>query len=303
MAVKNSTDDLVDDNARDDVVELTLSRSVATTNTSFVRQAVRRRAQALGLECAQVELVQFHVVVHCTRGSGRHMVDFDEIDVAEGTAIWIRPGQVQRWSDTDNDFDADIIVFESSMIPELPLFDHFAGGATVVHLGADSPLVQQQFQWMSADLDSADDKSVAAAVVGVVLRLFARNADVANRGDDPRRQLANAFINSIDDNIEQRSVTWHAQQIGASARSVSRATIEVLQLRPKEAIDSRVILEAQRRLAWSDDDIATIARALQFSEASNFTKFFKARTGTSPSDFRESVIQLNTDGAQDLVKK
>lgn len=277
----------------DEAVELTLSRAVATTDTSNIRQSVRHRAQAEGFGGAQVELVQFHVFVHCTRGAGSHMVDFEDIEVSEGTAIWIRPGQVQRWSDADNDFDADVVVFESSLIPELPLFDHFAGSTGVASLGSDSDRLREQIRWMAADLQSADDKSVAAAVVGVILRLFARNADTASTNGDPRRLLANAFVNSIDSNIDQRSVAWHAQQIGASARTVSRATVETLALRPKQVIDSRVILEAQRRLAWSDDDIATIARALRFSEASNFTKFFRAKTGTSPSEFRESVVDLD----------
>lgn len=293
VAVNKPTADLVDNRTLDDAIELRLNRAVAKTDTSFIRQLVRQRAEAEGSPCFQVELVQFHVFLHCTRGAGRHMVDFEEIEVSEGVAIWIRPGQVQRWSETRDDFDADVVVFESSSIPELPLFDHFAGGTSIAHLGSDSSRLQEQIRWMAIDLESTDDESVAAAVVGVILRLFARNADSNTVSDDPRRRLARAFINSIDDNIDQRSVTWHAQEIGASTRSVSRATIETLELRPKEVVDSRVILEAQRRLAWSDDDVATIARALRFSEASNFTKFFRTRTGTSPSEFRQSVTNLD----------
>lgn len=277
----------------EDVVELKLNQAVAATDTSFIRESVTARARAKGLACAQVELVQFHVFVHCIKGSGQHMVDFEDIEVRPGTAIWIRPGQVQQWSDTGDGFDADVVVFESSVIPELPLFDHFVGGTNTAQLGSDSALVRQQMDWLAADLESTDDTSVAAAVVGVILRLFARQAAPTGSDNDPRRILAYEFIASIDANIEQRSVTWHAQQIGASARSVARATIETLNQRPKEVIDSRVILEAQRRLAWSEDDIATIARALEFSEASNFTKFFRSRTGTSPSDFRDSVTEAN----------
>ena len=66
-----------------------------------------------------------------------------------------------------------------------------------------------------------------------------------------------------------------------------------------------MILEAQRRLVWSDDSVEAISigrtpkessddsveaisRALGFSEASNFTKYFRARTGESPTAFRRS---------------
>jgi AraC-like DNA-binding protein len=275
----------------DDFVEMTLSRQIATTNTSFIRAAIRDRINADGLDGPPVELVRFHVFLHCTRGTGRHMVDFEDFELQAGTVLWIRPGQVQRWSDIDDDFDADVVVFESSAIPDLPLFDHFAGRTSTAQIGSDSKRLTNQMTWLAADLEATNDTGMAAAVVGVILRLFARHVDAAAERNDHRHRLATAFVDSIDQNIKERAVTWHSQHIGASARSIARATVEVLGLRPKEVIDSRVILEAQRRLAWSTDDIATVARTLRFSEPSNFTKFFRARTGMSPSAFRESVTE------------
>lgn len=286
----------------DDVVEMRLSQPLGATTASFIRSTLRKRCREQGLDGNPVELVQFHVFMHCTKGSGRHMVDFENFDLKPGTALWIRPGQIMRWSDVDDGFDADVAVFESSAIPDLPLFDQFAGRTTFAEVGDDSVRLKNQMKWMASDLEATGDTSTAAAVVGVILRLFARGIAQDDVSNEPRQRLAAAFVESVDNDIENRSVAWHAQQIGASARSVARATEEVLGLRPKEVLDSRVILEAQRRLAWSDDDIATIARGLQFSEASNFTKFYRARTGASPSEFRESVDKLGNDSETRIVK-
>ncbi len=221
------------------------------------------------------------------------MVDFEDYEMEPGTAIWVRPGQVQRWSSVTGGFDADVAVFESTSIPDLPLFDQVSGTTRVTTLGDDAHRLQQQMAWMAADLEASQDQAMAAAVVGVILRLFARHANAARPDEDtPSRRVTAAFLDSIDRNIEQRSVAWHARQIGASTRSVARATAATLDQRPKDVIDARVILEARRRLAWSDQDIATIARALRFSEPSNFTKFFRTRTGTSPSSFRDAVTSI-----------
>lgn len=279
----------------DDVVELNLTRAVNVTETSFIRASIRERVEAGGLDGPPVELVRFHVFIHCTRGSGSHMVDFEDHEMRPGTTIWIRPGQVQRWSDTDDEFDADVAVFESSSIPDLPLFDQANGATNVARLGDDAERLQQQMAWMTADLEAHRDEAMAAAVVAVILRLFVRHArsDV-EWSDTPGRRLAAAFGESVHHNIEQRSVAWHARQIGASTRSVARATTSTLGQRPKEVIDARVILEARRRLAWSTEDITVIARALRFSEASNFTKFFRMRTGVSPSTFRDAVNALGS---------
>lgn len=274
-------------------IEMNLSQAVNVTNTTFIRAALRGLVQLDGLAGVPVELVRFHVFVHCTGGSGRHMVDFEDHEVTRGTAIWIRPGQVQRWSDVDAGFDADVAVFESSSIPDLPLFNRFLGATAIANIGDDTDRLEQQMAWMASDLAASQDQAMAAAVVGVLLRLFARHAV---RGDErsltPAGQLAASFIDSVERDIEQRSVAWHAHQIGASTRTVARATAEVLGQRPKAVIDERVLLEAQRRLAWSSEDISAIAKALRFSEASNFTKFFRSRTGISPSAFRSAVLSM-----------
>lgn len=276
----------------DDVVELNLSKAVNTTNTSFIRAAIQGRIERDGLEGPPVELVQFHVFIHCTAGSGRHMVDFEDHEMERGHAIWIRPGQVQRWDFVNAGFDADVAVFESSAIADLPLFDRFLGATATTQMGGDTERLQEQMLWMANDLESSGDKAMAAAVVGVILRLFARHAGGDHEPTTPAQRLTAAFVDSIENNVEQRSVGWHAQHIGASTRSVARATKEALGQRPKDLIDASVVLEAQRRLAWSTDDVSTIARALRFSEASNFTKFFRARTGTSPSAFRQAITSI-----------
>ena len=279
----------------DDIIELNLSQSVNVTNTASIRSSVAEWIERDGLDGPPIELMRFHVLVYCTAGVGQHMVDFDDYEMTPGTAMWIRPGQVQQWSNVHDDFSAEVVVFQTSSVPDLPLFDYLHGKTAITDMGEDADRLRQQIEWMSNDLQASQDEALAAAVVGVLLRLFARHAGGhIDNFTAPGHMLATDFVASIDQNIEQRSVAWHAQQIGASTRSVARATAEALGQSPKDVIGARVILEAQRRLAWSNDDIATIARSLRFSEASNFTKFFRRRTGISPSEFREAVNQLET---------
>jgi AraC-like DNA-binding protein len=49
------------------------------------------------------------------------------------------------------------------------------------------------------------------------------------------------------------------------------------------------VLEARRRLAHGRDPVARIAADLGFDDASNFSKYFQHRTGTTPAAFRERV--------------
>lgn len=282
--------------AMDDIVELNLSLPINVTNTDFIRSHLREQIERDDLSGPPIELVRFHVFIFCVRGSGRHMVDFTHHRLEPGTALWVRPEQIQQWDDVGADFDADVIVFESSSIPDLPLFDPRRLATCVAQLGSDTQRMSELIRWMASDLEANFDQATAAAAAGVVLRLFARHVQ-RNDGDSPAERLTTAFVESVDRHSNQRTVVWHARQIGASTRSVARATSASLGLRPKEVLDARVVLEAQRRLAWSEDEIATIARALQFSEPSNFTKFFRARTGMAPSEFREAASSLTSNSS------
>jgi transcriptional regulator GlxA family with amidase domain len=59
----------------------------------------------------------------------------------------------------------------------------------------------------------------------------------------------------------------------------------------KRAIDQRVVLEAQRLLAHSAQQVSSIAASLGFSSATNFAKFFQLHTGSTPSAFRDQFCR------------
>ncbi|GAA3572971.1 hypothetical protein GCM10022222_66530 [Amycolatopsis ultiminotia] len=54
----------------------------------------------------------------------------------------------------------------------------------------------------------------------------------------------------------------------------------------KRFLDERIALEARRRLVTTDSSVATIARELGFTEATNFVKFYRRLTGTTPTATR-----------------
>lgn len=269
-----------------DIVELTLSRSVNVTDTRHIRRRVAARATT---GAPAVELVHFNVFVLCVDGSGTHMVDFVDHDMRPGAAIWIRPGQIHQW-DLAGGFEAVVVVFDSAAIPDLPLLERRTAGATIASL-EDVDHARQQVEWLATDLETCGDEGIGAAVVAVLLRLFERGVDtpVGTEASPERRELTQRFLESIETNLDRRAVGWHAPRIGASTRTLARATAAVLGQAPKEVIDGVVMLEAQRRLAWSTDDVATIARDLRFTDSSNFSKFFRARAGVAPSAFRARV--------------
>jgi AraC-like DNA-binding protein len=57
-------------------------------------------------------------------------------------------------------------------------------------------------------------------------------------------------------------------------------------LTPKALIDQRICLEAKRLLVYSTLSGSSLSSLLGFSEPTNFVKFFRRTTGTTPQQFR-----------------
>jgi AraC-like DNA-binding protein len=56
-------------------------------------------------------------------------------------------------------------------------------------------------------------------------------------------------------------------------------------------MENRIIEEASRLLTQTDISIADIGQRFAYSEATNFTKFFKGMTGMTPLQFRKSHLK------------
>jgi AraC-like DNA-binding protein len=79
-----------------------------------------------------------------------------------------------------------------------------------------------------------------------------------------------------------RSVGDYAAMLGYSEKSLYRAILSSAGLTPKQVIDERVSLEAQRLLVHTRWSLKHIAAELGFSEPSNFVKFFRRTVGQAP---------------------
>jgi AraC-like DNA-binding protein len=60
---------------------------------------------------------------------------------------------------------------------------------------------------------------------------------------------------------------------------------------PCDFVEERIVLEAKKMLGETSLSISEICYRLTFHEPTNFTKFFKAMTGVTPSQYRKKIIE------------
>jgi AraC-like DNA-binding protein len=177
-------------------------------------------------------------------------------------------------------------------------FDDISWPSAMHFEGEDSRAVLDWMELIGRLYDSVDDSPAASALLRHTVT--AMLLDVARRGrlgsTPPDLPPADVLrIRQFKQDLERsfrvtRNVGDFAQRLRCSTKTLDRTCRAVSGLSAKETVDARVVLEAKRLLAHTVLTVAAIGEELGFSEPTNFVKFFKARVGLLPGEFRAQGV-------------
>ncbi len=95
------------------------------------------------------------------------------------------------------------------------------------------------------------------------------------------------FRRLVDERFRtRRSVAHYAEALGVSVGHLGRLCRDVLGISPLDAINERLLHEAQRELVYSSVSIKQLAWELGFEDEAYFGRFFKKHTKQRPTEFR-----------------
>ncbi|MGW1561135.1 helix-turn-helix transcriptional regulator [Streptomyces sp. NPDC002144] len=241
----------------------------------------------------------FHHLITLAGGTLGHTVDFTPYFLEAGSWLWVRPGQVQQWGDL-TDAEGTAILFRQDFLDPAT-----SAGARVEDphapilrrpLSDDSRALRLAVDHLTAEFHALGDlplelhtAALRHLLAVLVLRLAHLTVPVGSPAPEPDATYLR-FRDAVErDFAHTRRVEDYADALGYSARTLSRATLASAGIGAKEFIDRRVVLEAKRLLAHSDQTAARIADRLGFSSATHFSKYFHQRTGQTPITFRDTV--------------
>ncbi|WP_030662687.1 helix-turn-helix transcriptional regulator [Streptomyces cellulosae] len=248
----------------------------------------------------RVHRIDFHVVMLFDDGPVPHMIDFAEYEATAGDLLWIRPGQVHRFSRTC-EYRGTVLTMQPGFLPrstveatglyryDLPPLlrpDEAQRG------GLRPALAQLQREYedtttLPLSLHTAVLRHSLSAFLIRLAHLAASSAEAARRQSDTTFTL---FRDAVEKGFAtNHSVSAYADALGYSRRTLVRAVRAATGETPKGFIDKRVILEAKRLLAHTDMPIGRIGAAVGFPDAANFSKFFQQHTEMTPAGFRAEL--------------
>lgn len=243
----------------------------------------------------------FYHWVYFEKGSGTHTIDFDTFEVKKGMFYAMKPGQVHSW-DFRSKVDGIVVNFSPLFFDKLQmhsgLLDQFRifGGDTRQQVIRFAPKEQSHIaalcQRILSEKERPDELSYLS-IANTLLKLFilADRKTVAHTESSRENHSHYAHFRRFEQLLETeykqlKLPKSYAERLfltphllNAICNTYAGASAGVL-------IRNRVLLEAKRLLVNFNLQINEIAFELDFSDASNFNKFFKKHCGITPEQFR-----------------
>ncbi|MFD6169237.1 helix-turn-helix domain-containing protein [Streptomyces coeruleorubidus] len=248
----------------------------------------------------RVHRIDFHVVLLFGEGPVRHMVDFTEYEAAAGDLLWIRPGQVHRFSRT-SEYRGTVLTMQPGFLPRATV------EATGLYRYDLPPLLRPDAAQLAGlrnalgqlrreyeDTDTLPLSLHTAVLQHSLTAFLLRLAHLAASSAESVRQQSDSTFTLFREAVEKdfatnHSVSAYADALGYSRRTLVRAVRAATGDTPKAFIDKRVVLEAKRLLAHTDLPIGRVGAAVGFPDAANFSKFFHQHTDLTPAAFRAEL--------------
>jgi AraC family transcriptional regulator, transcriptional activator of pobA len=102
------------------------------------------------------------------------------------------------------------------------------------------------------------------------------------------KDLLNKFNLLLEENLyNSRSVKYYANLLAISTKKLNSITKTNWDKTAKEFIEEKIIQESKKTLLHTEDTVKQISYIMGFTEPTNFNKFFKKLTATTPLQFRQ----------------
>lgn len=253
-----------------------------------------------------------YMLIYCISGHIRLNVNLNEYDLKEGMAFFNLPGNLLRVNELvdaqeeglhyvciamSKAFVNDLKIDMNKLFTEgMSLFEHPSVDMDRKEKDIAGKYMELLGYLLSSDIPYKKEAicSVMSSVFYMLSGVWSRQTTLKNESSVPSvtsrsRMVFDQFIKLVSQHYtKHRNVGFYADKLCLTPKYLSKLIKDASGRSAPEWIDSYVILEAKNLLKYSNSAIKEIVYTLNFPNQSVFYKFFKARTGLTPSEYRNS---------------
>ena len=239
-------------------------------------------------------LVSYFIVL-IDSGSVTYQLDLQDITITDGGLLFAMPNQIFVPPAQTANLKYYKVLFDENTLALLPQRFSFLvnplHSQTITLDGPARERVRKVFEILNqilyTDKHSADSEITLAYLNLLLSELnsaYFKNVPVATVNTNLSKFVA--FKLMVETHLtEQPSINAIAGKLSLTPNSLYRLVKEHSGTSPKDFLTNRLMMEAQRKLRYSNLSVKELAYELGFNDPDYFSRLFKKSTGKNVSDF------------------
>ena len=249
----------------------------------------------------------YYEIFFFEKGSGLHMIDFNEFEIESQHIHLISPGQIHymhRAPDTKGwvlKFTSEFFLSNLSdkdMLQQIPFLNNKVTKPLIKPEKDEFESLLQFVQFIKKEDEkkSSGYENMIRNYLNLILVKCHRLYDYSSpESKDIENQLCRRFSALLQENyLLENRVGFYSEKLKINDNRLNQATKKILGRTPSELISDRLLLEAKRWLLHSNKSIKEIAYSLNFRDNAYFNRWFKKLENCSPGEFRTAKREKYT---------
>ena len=254
----------------------------------------------------QPHTLGFYDVAFITGGNGTFMLDDHSLTIEPGQVFFTSPGQVRQWLSRET-VTGFVLFFEPHFFATFfsdPLFLYrfpfFNNSVNYPALKLDPKHLKQSLDMLEqieAEFEKLQNdsphliRSILYQLMIQLNRAYAGQNKTAS-SDTRLNPIVFKFRKAVDQHFKRlKTVEEFADLLHVSPGHLNKVCLQHMKKNASMLIKERIMLEAKRLILYSNKTITEIAYELNFTDSSNFSRFFSSIQGESPVEFRERLTK------------
>lgn len=250
---------------------------------------------------ADLHRVEFYIILFVEEGEGLHTIDFTDFKCSQGTLVTIRKDQIHKFYKSEN-LKGSLLLFTDEFLVSyledmeaqktMLLFNELLAVPKLQLSDIDFKNVNQVINRIKNEYHNVSDQhsmSIIRSELHILITNLFRIKSHLGKIDFNRKYLKEFVLlqQLIEENINQSTkVKDYAAMMGLSSKTLNTITKSIVHKSTKEFIDEICTKQIKRLLINTELSIKEIAYQTGFQETTNFYKYFKRQTQTTPEQFR-----------------
>jgi len=239
-----------------------------------------------------------YFIVLIDSGSITYKLDLQDITIADGDLLFAMPNQIFVPPAKTDNLKYFKVLFDENTLALLPQRFSFLinplNSQTITLDNAARERVKKVFEILDQILHTEKQLTDSEIIIAYLNLLLSElnSAYFKNEPIDLVNSNLSKFVEFkliVETNLtEQPSINTIAERLALTTNSLYRLVKEYSGTSPKDFFTNRLMIEAQRKLRYSNLSVKELAYELGFNDPDYFSRLFKKSTGKSVSEFLQS---------------